>query len=273
MKYRSKSIIFWIFTVIFTIVIAIYQRMTGPTYPETGKIEVAGQTLKYRLLTSHGGDTDAVSKIFASDTSVKGSYQYKRFKVDEPWTKLEMMREGDYLLIILPHQPPAGKLVYTISLERKDQEIKIHDEPITIRFKGGVPDYILYPHILMMFLAMVFSTRTGLEVLIKGRNTFNYTLVTIILLFFGGLILGPVMQLYAFGDLWTGWPFGQDLTDNKTLVAFIFWLIALIRIWRNREHRGWALVAAIVMLIIYFIPHSVLGSELDYSTGEVVTGQ
>jgi hypothetical protein len=81
------------------------------------------------------------------------------------------------------------------------------------------------------------------------------------------------MQLYAFGELWTGWPFGQDLTDNKTLVAFIFWLIALIRLWRNREHRGWALVAAIVMLIIYFIPHSVLGSELDYSTGEVVTGK
>ena len=63
---------------------------------------------------------------------------------------------------------------------------------------------------------------------------------------------------------------GQVYTEKPPLY---FWLIALIRLWRNREHRWLALVAAIVMLIIYLIPHSVLGSELDYSTGEVVTGQ
>lgn len=120
---------------------------------------------------------------------------------------------------------------------------------------------------------MVFSTRTGLEVLIKGKNTFKYTLITTILLFVGGLILGPLMQLFAFGELWTGWPFGQDLTDNKTLVAFAAWLIAVIRLWKNKEKRGWALIAAIIMLAIYLIPHSVLGSELDYSTGEVMTGK
>jgi len=38
--------------------------------------------------------------------------------------------------------------------------------------------------------------------------------------------LGPLVQLNAFGDLWTGWPFGGDWTDNKTLFAFIFWVIA-----------------------------------------------
>ena len=92
-------------------------------------------------------------------------------------------------------------------------------------------------------------------------------------MFFGGLIFGPVVQKFAFGAYWTGWPFGQDLTDNKTLIAFIFWVIALIRIWRNREKRGWILVAAIVLLVIFLIPHSMFGSELDYSTGEVVTGK
>jgi len=273
MNYKTKSILFWMFTIIFTIVIAIYQRMTGPTYPETGKSEIAGQTVKYRLLTSHGGDTDAESRIYAPDTAIKGKYAYKRFKIEEGWTGKEMTRDGDYLVITLPHQPPAGKLIYKVKLKRDGQAINIYKEPIVIRFKGAVPNSILYPHILLMFLAMVFSTRTGLEVLIKGKNTFKYTLITTILLFVGGLILGPLMQLYAFGELWTGWPFGQDLTDNKTLVAFAAWLIAVIRLWKNKEKRGWALIAAIVMLAIYLIPHSVLGSELDYSTGEVMTGK
>ncbi len=42
------------------------------------------------------------------------------------------------------------------------------------------------------------------------------------------MILGPIVQKYAFGELWTGIPFGWDLTDNKTLIAFLFWILAVI---------------------------------------------
>jgi hypothetical protein len=89
----------------------------------------------------------------------------------------------------------------------------------------------------------------------------------------GGLIMGPIMQKFAFGAYWTGWPFGQDLTDNKTLVAFIFWLIAFFVLRKNRQNRFWPVLAAIITLSVFVIPHSVLGSEFDYSAGEVVTGR
>jgi hypothetical protein len=36
-------------------------------------------------------------------------------------------------------------------------------------------------------------------------------------------------------------------------------------LWKNREKRGWALVAAIVLMLIYFIPHSMMGSEIDHT--------
>jgi hypothetical protein len=80
-----------------------------------------------------------------------------------------------------------------------------------------------------------------------------------------------VVQLYAFGDLWTGIPFGWDLTDNKTLVAFLFWTLALVA--NLRRERRWATVlAAVVLLLIYSIPHSLYGSELDYESGKVIQG-
>ena len=85
------------------------------------------------------------------------------------------------------------------------------------------------------------------------------------MLLVGGLIFGPIVQKYAFGAYWTGWPFGHDLTDTKTGIAMIFWLIAL---WRGRNHaKGhiWMIIAALITLLIYLIPHSVLGSELDYT--------
>ena len=86
----------------------------------------------------------------------------------------------------------------------------------------------------------------------------------------GGMILGPVVQKYAFGAFWTGWPFGYDLTDNKTLIMWIVWVFAALVLWKRRTPRDWAargavLVAAVVMMVVYLIPHSLRGSELDYS--------
>ena len=49
------------------------------------------------------------------------------------------------------------------------------------------------------------------------------------------MILGPIVQYYAFGDLWTGIPFGWDLTDNKTLIALIFWILAVVNEQKERE--------------------------------------
>ena len=92
----------------------------------------------------------------------------------------------------------------------------------------------------------------------------SYTVATIFSFLLGGLILGPIIQLYAFGALWTGWPFGHDLTDNKTLASFILWIIAVWRLRKNPNARGWVLVASLGLLAVYLIPHSVLGSEIDF---------
>ncbi len=84
--------------------------------------------------------------------------------------------------------------------------------------------------------------------------------------------MGPVVQKFAFNEFWTGVPFGIDLTDNKTLIAMIAWLLAL---WKSREvkyGRYWVIGAAIVLLLVYSIPHSVLGSELNYETMQVGSG-
>ena len=112
---------------------------------------------------------------------------------------------------------------------------------------------------------MLFANRTALEALDEKGNSYRYLLWTIGLLFIGGLILGPIMQKYAFGALWTGFPLGKDLTDNKTLISFLFWLFAWYKNRGGHNRRGWILFAAIINLAIYLIPHSMLGSELEYS--------
>ncbi len=264
MNYRKKSILFWMLTIVFTLIVSVFQRVTGPTYPINGEVIIDDKELDYKLLRTYGGDGDAEIKIEAPE-NVSGEYECKRFKSNDEWTKTEMKREGNFLIASLPHQPPAGKVMYNIILYANNKVFIINEEPVVIRFKGAVPDFVLILHIIFMLFAMILSTRTGLEAIIKGKMTYVYTILTIICLTMGGLILGPIMQKYAFGAYWTGWPFGKDLTDNKTAVAFIFWIIAFFVQLRNKENRKWAFVAAIVLLIIYLIPHSMLGSEIDYT--------
>jgi hypothetical protein len=116
-----------------------------------------------------------------------------------------------------------------------------------------------------MFFSMLIGTRCGLEALFNGERTRRLAIECAAMLLVGGLILGPIVQKCAFGTFWTGWPFGHDLTDNKTAVAMLFYLIALWRDIKSAKGRGWYIAASVMQLIVYSIPHSVLGSELDYT--------
>jgi hypothetical protein len=142
---------------------------------------------------------------------------------------------------------------------------------VVIRFRGDVPAWALIPHVLMMVLTVIWSMATIIFALANIPSYKTYVGITIIFLLVGGFILGPLVQKFSFGQFWTGWPFGEDLTDNKTLFALIAFVVAWFL--RNKSYGRWlAIFAALVMLAVYLIPHSMNGSSLDYDSGEVVTG-
>ncbi len=260
-----KHILIWFFAFFFTAAIAIYQRRTGPSYPVRGTVKIEKQEIKFRLIRTYDGNDDAKVKIVVADTSVRGEITYRRFKSYDKWITADMERSGDTLVGALPHQDPAGKIMYQVSLQKGDRHFLLNEHPAVLRYKGFVPGYVLYPHILFIFMAMFFSTVTGLMAITRSKKTTIYAWITMITLLLGGLILGPIVQKFSFGAYWTGWPFGHDLTDNKSLVAFIFWAIALFILHRNKMNRIWPVLAALILLIIFLIPHSMLGSEIDFT--------
>ena len=84
--------------------------------------------------------------------------------------------------------------------------------------------------------------------------------------------MGPVVEKFAFGEYWTGFPFGMDLTDNKSLIAFVLWIIAWAGNRKGAQRRYLVVAATVVNLVMALIPHSLGGSELDYNSGEIKTG-
>jgi hypothetical protein len=263
---KYQNLLIWIFAILFTLAFVRYQRSTGPTYPVKDKITIGTSTVKYELSRSGTCGKDEPVKIQVADTSVHGEFTFKRYKSNDTWTTVPMKREGEYLLAAIPQQPMAGKVEYKVSLLKGSEKYELSkDRDVVIRFKRSVPLGILIFHIFVIFSAMLLSTITGLQAIFKGKQVLIYTWLTVIFFVAGGCILGPVVQKYAFDAYWTGWPFGHDLTDNKTLLGLIFWIIALVVQYRKPGNRTWPVVAAIVFLVVYLIPHSVLGSEIDYT--------
>lgn len=264
--------LYWLLAFIITIAAAYYQRKTGPTYAKEINITLDGKNHEIELPRSHGGDDACPVELEIADNDVQGELFYRKYPTNENWQTILLNREGELLTGNLPHQPPAGKLEYFLKLSTRNEELDLFENnPVIIRFKGSVPAGVLIPHIILMFAAMLLSNFSGIIAFMKHPKQRFYGRITLALLFLGGLILGPVVQFHAFGEYWTGIPFGWDLTDNKLLVAFIFWVIAVAGNGK-REKPSLTVLAAVILLIIYSIPHSMFGSELDPETGEVISG-
>ena len=258
-----KKALYWLLAIVITLVLSVYQRMTGPTYPKKVTIELNGKSYKLKLPRT-GIQKDEVITLKGVDSKAWAQLHYRRYPTSEKYTTVNFTYHNGDLQAVLPVQPVAGKLQYYITAGWKDSPA---DEPLVIRFRNDVPASILIPHILLMFGAMLFAVYTLLLV-ITGKAYKKWLWITVATLFVGGFIFGPLVQHAAFGPWWAGFPYGTDLTDNKTLIAFVAFVAAVATLkWKYNK---WVVALAVLLMIIVFsIPHSAYGSEYDYTTQEL----
>jgi hypothetical protein len=254
----------WLVAVVVTLGSAVWQRMSGPTYPARGTVSLGGAAVHLRLPRTQisGRELDVVIPV--ADPDVHGAVVWRRFPTTELWQTLPMRREGNTLVAALPTQPTAGKLEYQVRLVKNNQEATFPERPAVARFRHEVPPWVLAPHILAMFLGMLFATRAGVEAVVGRNRVRQHTFWALGLLMVGGFALGPAVQKLAFDAWWTGVPFGWDLTDNKTLIAVAAWVIAALLLRGGLRERVAVVVAAVVTLVVFAVPHSVWGSQLDW---------
>lgn len=261
----SRSTGLWALAAVLTIFTLVWQRMTGPTYPLRGRVVLGGQRLALRLARSHGGPGDQPIRVLAPDTAITGSVQWKRYPSADAWDTLPLVRHGDTLVAALPHEPPAGKLAYQLRLARGGEREVFPAEPAITRFKGDISAAVIIPHLLCMFGGLLLLLRAGIGALAREPKYRKWAQVGTVLFLLGGFVFGPWMQHQAFGDWWTGVPFGWDLTDNKTLIALLAWLFALWKLRGGKEARGPVVAAALVTLAVFLVPHSLFGSQIDWT--------
>jgi hypothetical protein len=162
----------------------------------------------------------------------------------------------------------AGKYEFFVYIDDGDGEAAsvTGEAAIYARYKADVPLLALIAHVAVIFASMMIAIRAVLEALVNGN--FKWMLwCTVVSLLLGGFVFGPLVQWYAFGVWWSGVPYDIDWTDNKVLVELAFWLGAAFLNRGLRRNRAAVYLAGAVTLLVYFIPHSLFGSEFDYRIG------
>jgi hypothetical protein len=279
-----KRILLWAVAAALTLACFAFQNRTGPTYPLEGKFRTARGDVSFKFLRSE--EIGKGLQIMLRDPvpqGVSAKVRYRRYKSNDGWSETPMnpgafrfSRRGTAEEVrgigaTLPSLPErAGKYEYLVLLDDGSGARSVTgDRPVYARYKAPVPQAVLLVHILLVFLSMTLALRTGLQA-ITGGEVRGLLWATIGSLLLGAFVLGPIVQKYAFGVWWSGVPFGYDWTDNKVLVELLGWLGAAVavRVSRNpRTARAAVLVATAVTLAVYFIPHSIFGSEYDYTRG------
>ena len=269
-----KKISIWVLALFLALAAMIYQRSTGPTYEYKGRLEYNGESYKYELLRSQ--ETTEGAKIvlpFIDGANYNATLHYKRYQTQDAVTTLDFrLDDNKQYFAQLPVQPAAGKMEYFVTGVIDGEAFRIPEkgeENIVLRYKDPVSDFILIPHVTMMIIVIIFGILAGLSALFDPGSMRRWTVVAFTAMTVGGMILGPLVQKSAFGEYWTGFPYGGDFTDNKMLIMWVAWALALAIIGfkpKKKEtiSRAVVIMAAVVMTVVYLIPHSMGGSTLDY---------
>ena len=79
-KYFFKQTLIWVLSLIITLGIAVYQRLTGPTHPIKGKLIIENYEIKFKLPRSSAANGNEIIKIKAPE-NVCGIFKFKRFTI------------------------------------------------------------------------------------------------------------------------------------------------------------------------------------------------
>ena len=258
----SRGGALWIAAVVATAAAGWWQWRSGPSYPYRARIALGGAEVGVRLPRSHETTSPARVVVPARGGS-SGTLFWRRFPSEDRFAATPLAPESGALVAAIPAEPRGSKVEFYLELGAGAASLRIPAnvaETVVLRYRDPIPASVLVAHIAVMFLAMLLGVRAGLAAVWEADRQRGLTLLALAALTVGGFVLGPLVQKEGFGAWWTGVPFGWDLTDNKTLVAWIGWAVAAVAVVRRWRSARWIVALAVaIMLAAFLVPHSAVG--------------
>ncbi len=271
---------------LFTLFLLAFTRKTTAVRSVDKMVEMQGVSIEHVTVPKQVGDEiPVISAKLVGASEIRLVYKIGKEGEYQSIKMSPKPGEENVFIASIPIHPKGMKAWYYLeAIDRRDsEEVKItlpekssgQVDPIRLKFEGQVPAYVIIPHVLTIFAAIFFATLTLFTAvdIKKGKGTLarsvKYCSVMFLFLFIGFFPFGWAMNYFAFGVLWEAFPFGRDVTDNKSQIMFLIWLSTLFTVkgtvWGKGEgrnlvsDRGYSslvIFSFIATMIILAIPHS-----------------
>jgi hypothetical protein len=277
-----------VIALILTLIFSSVSRRLSEREPELKVVEKEGIKIEHTTVVEKidGGDVDIYANVTIPENVEE--YQVKlAYRIGKgDFISVPMQAQGEDSRTfhgIIPSQPIRTKVYYYLSIMDKSENeltlphrVNLLNKPFMIKFKGKVSPVVLIAHIIAIFagLFFVFLVFFPAVDLLKGKDTLrdvsNISLLAVLFIFLGGLPLGWWVTYQTLGVLWEGIPIGWDITDSKTLIVFLYWLVLLylmkgtilkkddrLNVFGNKSISIFVILGVILTILIYLIPHSI----------------
>ena len=245
-----------------TVVATFVQQFTSSDRPYNTSININKNDYDFKLPIVHEGNEECLLELNIPDTSIRGKIFFRRLNFNEDWKVNRLIRYDEKLLGVLSPQQPNLKLQYYIELESGANVYSIAKlNPVIVRFQGAVPKYILFPHVALMFVALIFSCFAGILSLFNAESYKKYSNVTFYLFAIGIIIFGFLVHIISYRHLILN-PLGHnDLTFYKNLVIFLLWL-GVYQLNKKFNIRYLVFLVSLLTLVLYCLPQQLIISWL-----------
>ena len=237
----------------------VYQRVTTPSYPLDVERIHEGRTIRASLGRSHFGAEDQRIVIEGTPPEWEGELLWRNVAEGGAYQHAPLRNLGAMTIASIPNQPRGQRVEYRIEFVIDEGLLRIPRLGTVItRFKGETPSWVVVGHVLLIYCALLFGTRAGLDAVNLGARGPFYAKLSLLSFILGGFLFGPLLKWYAYGRLWGGPPLGADSTDMKTLALVVAWTLPVVFRSIGRPARPWILLASLLGILAFLMPHTML---------------
>ncbi|MCK4236905.1 MAG: hypothetical protein KAX38_07280 [Candidatus Krumholzibacteria bacterium] len=247
--------------------------------PQDISVGGVGLRLSHRTVYEQVGPGEPVLRLSVESTVAVQPWLVTRMPGGEVLEALMNDAGNGVWEMALPDLGKGKRLEYAFVVEGTGGEsVRLPSQGgrfLVVKYKGDYSIVVLVLHIIFMFGAFFFMIQSFMGALwiLMGAEGKSHTVGmmrwVMIFTFIGGWPLGFILNYQRFGPVWEGFPFGFDITDNKTQIMFLFWVVTVFLVGGSFFGRGekfdrigprgfaWAVIISfIVSLSLYILPHS-----------------
>ncbi len=249
----KQSLILWISAFAISFLFAFGNRMISPEYPVTRSFGINMKRVTYKFEKVYRGKDDYKIVVGTDTDSLNGSILWKVKNSNSGWNSASMKFSGNTLTGKIPHQPPSTLVDYRVKVWKGNNIFYLPPGgKITLKYFSSVPSSIMGFYYLTLYLALIFSVRTGLDYFNENQKIKKLALFTIMIWIANVIVFNPVKHSYELSTRIgsTILPI-TDLFDIRHLILLIIWILGIILIFNLKNYKTWAAIAGAATLIAF----------------------